>query len=127
MDFISTAATAAQDDLLIVEYHRVQAESPEFLTKYEGINQSIDMKVTTLVFKAAPEPVIALYDFIMTTFVPQSNPETTVNESPDHLAAETPQAVVTTQANTAEKIRVQAKLASVQGRHPSCLCVWIVD
>jgi vacuolar protein sorting-associated protein 13A/C len=42
---------------------------PEYLTVHEGIDQSVDIKMSTLVFRAAPERVLGLYDFIMTTFV----------------------------------------------------------
>ena len=40
------------------------------LAKFDGIAQSVDIKISTFIFKAAPEPVLAVYDFVMTTFVP---------------------------------------------------------
>ncbi|KAJ7071032.1 vacuolar protein sorting-associated protein 13 [Mycena amicta] len=93
-------------DLLSLTYRRVQKESPEFLTVYEGIDQSVDIQLSTFVFRAAPEPVVALYDFIMTTFVPQSGPAAEVSPV-------TPENEVAVQAS-AGKIRVLVKLASVQ-------------
>jgi vacuolar protein sorting-associated protein 13A/C len=100
-------------DLLSLTYRRVQKESPEFLTIYEGIEQSIDMKISTFIFCAAPEPVLSLYDFIMTTFVPQSNPGMveSAQESPAGVEPE-----IAAQAPSGGKIRVLVKLASVQGR-----------
>lgn len=102
-------------DLLSVVYTRVQKESPEFLSIYEGIDQSVDIKISTFIFRAAPEPVISLYDFIMTTFVPQSNTPpgistqvVTVDQS-GRVAAED-----TTASDG--KIRVLVKLARVQGQ-----------
>ncbi|KAF7339474.1 hypothetical protein MSAN_02161700 [Mycena sanguinolenta] len=98
-------------DLLSLTYRRVQKESPEFLTVYDGIDQSVDIKISTFIFRAAPEPVLSLYDFIMTTFVPK----------PDPAASESPDASPTglepdpaTQAASGGKIRVLVKLASVQ-------------
>ncbi|KDR84988.1 hypothetical protein GALMADRAFT_233521 [Galerina marginata CBS 339.88] len=72
--FISTPELGSMEkDLLRISYIRVQKESPDFLTLAEGIDQNVDIKISTLVFRAAPEPVLALYDFIMTTFVPNSD------------------------------------------------------
>ncbi|KAJ7492621.1 vacuolar protein sorting-associated protein 13 [Mycena latifolia] len=98
-------------DLLSLTYRRVQKESPEFLTVYEGIDQSVDITISTFIFRAAPEPVLALYDFIMTTFVPQSNPA--MVESPEDSPAGVEPELVT-QPASGGKIRVLVKLASVQ-------------
>lgn len=73
--FISTPQEiSGSPDLLQVKYTRAQRESPEFQTIFEGVDQSIDVKMSTLVFRAAPEPILDVYDFIMTTFVPSSQP-----------------------------------------------------
>ncbi|KAG9314366.1 N-terminal region of Chorein, a TM vesicle-mediated sorter-domain-containing protein [Chiua virens] len=55
-----------EKDLLSVSYLRVQRNSPEFSTVYDDIEQSIDVRLSTFIFNAAPEPVISLYDFLMT-------------------------------------------------------------
>ncbi|KAF8274093.1 hypothetical protein EI94DRAFT_1696360 [Lactarius quietus] len=55
-------------DLLRVDYTRVQNASPE----YEGFDQDITVDVSTVIFWTAPEPLLTLYDLIMTTFVPSS-------------------------------------------------------
>jgi len=98
-------------DLLSIAYSRVQKQSPDFLTLYEGINQNVDIKMTTLIFRAAPEPVLALYDFIMTTFV--SNPgqvsQPTAEAIPRDLRDEK------TRNDPDEKIRVLVKLEGIQG------------
>lgn len=101
---------ASQDkDLLSVAYTRVQRESPEFNAVYEGIEQKVDVKISTFIFSAAPEPVITLYDFIMTTFVPQNN------TAPLSIEQQ-PSSVAKTQSNNGDgKIHVTVHLASVQG------------
>ncbi|KAJ6610914.1 vacuolar protein sorting-associated protein 13 [Mycena sp. CBHHK59/15] len=98
-------------DLLSLTYRRVQKESPEFHTIYEEIDQSVDIKISTFIFRAAPEPVLSLYDFIMTTFVPQSNTPMIENaeESPSGAEPE-----LAAQVSSDGKIRVLMKLASVQ-------------
>ncbi|KAF7791866.1 hypothetical protein EIP86_002890 [Pleurotus ostreatoroseus] len=107
--FISSAAADTSDDLLTVKYTRVDALSPQFMTTYEGIAQSVDVKITTVICRAAPEPVVALYDFIMTTFVPEKNDA--VPPSPD-ADVSTPD--IQTQGTSQDKIRVTVKLAGVQ-------------
>ena len=112
MSSVDSESTTA-DDLLTVDYTRAQKASPEFLTVYEGIDQNIDVKISTFVFKAAPEAVLMLYDFIMTTFVP----DTGNNAEQQDSTVKTGQGVeqpVQAQAED-QKIRVLVKLASIQG------------
>ncbi|KAJ7783787.1 vacuolar protein sorting-associated protein 13 [Mycena maculata] len=98
-------------DLLSLTYTRVQKESPEFVTVYEEIDQSVDIKISTFIFRAAPEPVLALYDFVMTTFVPQSNPAMIESAEESPIGAR-PEPVE--ESASGGKIRVLVKLASVQ-------------
>ncbi|CAK5280530.1 unnamed protein product [Mycena citricolor] len=101
----SPEADSSHDrDLLSLTYRRAQKESPEFTTVYEGIDQSVDIKLSTFIFRAAPEPVLTLYDFIMTTFVPQSS----------NTPAPVEPADVQTPSASDGKIRVLVKLDSVQ-------------
>jgi vacuolar protein sorting-associated protein 13A/C len=114
MEFVTSAAADSPDeDLLTVDYKRVQKMSPEFWTLCEGIDQSVDIRVSTFVFHAAPEPVVGLYDFVMSTFVPQS-PEPASRDRPsDAMSLADTQAPTPTPA--ADKIRVVIRLASVKG------------
>ncbi|KAJ8084002.1 Vacuolar protein sorting-associated protein 13 [Marasmius tenuissimus] len=113
MKFISSNETAEKEDLLSVGYTRVQKESPEFLTVHEGIDQAVDVKISTFRFYAAPEPVVSLYDFIMTTFVPSSNANIQQEREPSPENYGTPAPVAQSTAN-AGKIKVGVELASVQ-------------
>lgn len=116
--FMSSAEAGANSDrdLLAVKYTRAQQASPDFLTVYEGIDQSIDAQISTVILRAAPEPILTLYDFIMTTFVPKSAP---APESEDLKTSVAGQSAADIQANTSpaapSAIRVMAKLESVQG------------
>ena len=130
IEFMTSADTAGQDDLLIVRYKRCQPESPVFLTQFDGIDQSVDIKITTFIFRAAPEPVLAVYDFVMTTFVPAPAPNQQPHEvalvgeesSTGHSKDAAPVAVVE-QQQAAQKIRVLVNLASVQGNLPTGVVV----
>jgi vacuolar protein sorting-associated protein 13A/C len=110
--FISTPEISAtgNKDLLRIAYARVQKESPEFATIYESVDQNVDIKVSTLVFRAAPEPVLALYDFIMTTFVPRPD------QVPQNLSEPRPeQESGVVQGDSDSKIRVLIKLEGIKG------------
>ncbi|KAF4623901.1 hypothetical protein D9613_001806 [Agrocybe pediades] len=116
IQFISTPApdvgSLSEKRLLQVSYMRVQRDSPDFQTIAEGIDQSVDIKISTLVFQAAPEPVLTLYDFIMTTFVPASEQ---TPQSGDALQFTTASNIAAPEsADTEGKIRVIMKLAGVR-------------
>ncbi|TBU65089.1 vacuolar protein sorting-associated protein 13 [Dichomitus squalens] len=113
LEFMSSATGPTNEDLLIVKYTRVQQASPEFQPVYEGIDQNVDMKISTFLFRAAPEPVVTVYDFIMTTFVPQTGQiETTPPNSPE--GENGPPEIVVESGVSAQKIRVLLTLASIQ-------------
>lgn len=119
IEFMSSADTTGQDNLLIVRYKRCQPESPVFLAKFDGIDQNVDIRISTFIFRAAPEPVLAVYDFVMTTFVPGPAPNQQIAQVADGEALlsqeqESAPAVVV-QQQTTQKIRVLVNLASVQG------------
>lgn len=116
--FVSSAGENTNDQLLMVKYVRAQQLSPEFHTTYEGIDQSVDIKISTVVLRAAPEPVISLYDFIMNTFVPNRSALSTAIEASPETTPEidSPEPAPAVIRGSIEKIRVFVKLASVQGR-----------
>ncbi|KAG1757583.1 vacuolar protein sorting-associated protein 13 [Suillus lakei] len=99
-------------DLMKISYKRVQKNSPEFATVYESIDQSVDVQLSTFLFHAAPEPVVSLYDFIMTTFVPQS-PEQPANTTPSAIVISAEGELSPPPSDTGT-IRVSVRLDSVQ-------------
>lgn len=100
---ITSEQAGGSEDLVVVHYIKVQKTSPEFLSVHEGVDQSIEANVSTLRILAEPEPVLALYDFIMTTFVPEHNQ----NELPEaaSVQGETPE--------QSDKLRIRVKLRSI--------------
>jgi vacuolar protein sorting-associated protein 13A/C len=127
IEFMSSADTASQDDLLVVRYKKCQPESPVFLTQFDGIDQAVDIKISTFTFRAAPEPVLAVYDFIMTTFVPGPAPDQRQRQvSPAAggdgargQAKDVATVAVAGQQQAAQKIGVLVNMASVQGISPA--------
>lgn len=118
IEFMTSAdPDSTQDkDLLIVKYKRAQRESPEFESLFEGIDQNVDVQISTFIFHAEPEPVVALYDFVMTTFVPSADGQaiTQANIEQEGTVANHSQDVAS--ANLIDsKIKVLVRLDSVQG------------
>ncbi|BEI82300.1 hypothetical protein CcaverHIS002_0301680 [Cutaneotrichosporon cavernicola] len=100
-----TAGDPSDVKLVRVKYLKVEKDAPDFMTKHEGIDTSIDTELSTFNITLAPEPILSLYDFIMTTFVGQDDPETPIAEQ----AAEQSQEPVST-----DKMRIRVKLTSAQ-------------
>lgn len=116
--FISSEQSGSQE-LVKVKYTRVQPESPEFATIYESINQSVDVEFSTIVLRAQPEPVVAMYDFMMSTFV-NNGPKPTPKSPPvasEHAAIALPAEHSPSPSQTSvEQIRVNVKLQGVEGK-----------
>lgn len=102
------STTGPNTDLLSVKYTRIQKDSPEYTAVYEGVDQNVDIRISTIVFHAAPEPIISLYDFIMATFVSTSEQTTSTSANQDPPPD-------TSQSMYESKIKVVIKLDSVQG------------
>ncbi|KAH9835542.1 vacuolar protein sorting-associated protein 13 [Rhodofomes roseus] len=113
LECISSAVGGSDGDLLVVKYVRVDRQSPEYVPLYNGIDQSVNITTSTFIFRAAPEPVISLYEFIMTTFVPEKRADAAPSpvDSPQIDNAVSSQEAAGT---ASDKINVSLKLASVQ-------------
>ena len=103
--------TSPEKNLLSVKYKRAQKDSPDFTTIFDSIDQSVEATISTVIFKTAPEPVLTLYDFIMTTFVPKSEPP-----SIKAIADVQDSDLINPSSPSSGKIRVIVKLASVQSQ-----------
>jgi vacuolar protein sorting-associated protein 13A/C len=113
--FSSANGSVERRDLLRVDYTRVQSSSPEYLLNYDGYDQIISVDVSTVIFRVAPEPLVTLYNFIMTTFVPSSP---TLGETPSSAQTSSTVAQPTSESlpeYATRKLRLLVKLASVQG------------
>jgi vacuolar protein sorting-associated protein 13A/C len=113
--FMSSAELNATQDknLLTVKYMRAQKASPDFATVYEGIDQSVDITISTVILRAAPEPVLTMYDFMMTTFVPKSETPT-IDAVANQVSSTNVSELGLQNSGSSEQIRVGVKLATVQ-------------
>jgi len=104
--------SSAGKDLLRVDYTRIQNNSPDYLSLYEGYDQIISVDVSTVIFRAAPEPLVTLYDLLMATFVPPSpSPGDAPSLAQDSSAVSQPTRESSSQTG---KLRLLVKLASVE-------------
>ncbi|KAF8509808.1 vacuolar protein sorting-associated protein 13 [Gautieria morchelliformis] len=106
-----------EGELLSVAYARVQPEHADYMPIQEGFDQNIKILLSTFIFHAAPEPVILLYDFIMTTFVPEKSASTSPLVSAPKEERDTRQEGEQQATIRPSKIRVTVNLASVQGMY----------
>ena len=102
--------------LLQVRYMKVQKDSPEFMTVHEGVDQSVDVDLSTFRISAAPEPILNLYDFIMTTFVPSNESAGTPVAGGESQIAPSENIDAEQVEQGTDKLRVRVKVISASGK-----------
>lgn len=127
----SAVSSDASSDMKLVKvrYMKVQKNSPDYMTKHDGVDQSVETELSTFKITVAPEPILALNDFIMTTFVPQpdqqAGPATVQDgEVEKKDAAIGIQQQQQQQQQSADKIRVRVRLTSAQSECSMLSCFW---
>jgi len=115
---IDTGDSQTQD-LMKVAYRKVHKDSPEYMTVFDGADQSISVDLTTFRIHAQPEPLLALYDFIMTTFVPNGPNEADSATGGDQAAIAAKQEE---QEDSGDKIRIRVKLRSIEREYRTKTC-----
>jgi vacuolar protein sorting-associated protein 13A/C len=115
----SAVSSDASSDMKLVKvrYMKVQKNSPEYMTKHDGVDQSVETELSTFKITVAPEPILALNDFIMTTFVsqPDQQQQTVAEQAGEPKKDEV--TVAQQQQQSADKIRVRVRLTSAQSEH----------
>ncbi|KAF2789276.1 vacuolar protein sorting-associated protein 13 [Melanomma pulvis-pyrius CBS 109.77] len=105
------ASADEQKDLFWLKFVKVNKESPEFTTKYEGIAMNLDVAVSTINLIVTRKTLLTLLDFVLITFTnpgpPQNQPaQITAKQGEQQQAAQQPQA-------DQDKIRIKAKLKRI--------------
>jgi len=102
--------TSEEEKLLSVSYTRLLKASSTLSKTYNDVEQNVDIVLSTFIFKAVPEPVVSLYDFIMNTFLPQETSTSIPQENPQPR-----ENTAMASSNTNGAIRVTVKLDSIRG------------
>jgi vacuolar protein sorting-associated protein 13A/C len=100
-----------QKDLFNLKFVKVNKDSPEFQTKYEGIATNLDVDVSTINLIVTRRTLLTLLDFVLITFTNPDQPDNTqaqIAAKSDEQQETTPQP----QADT-DKIRIRAELKRI--------------
>ena len=93
-------------DLVFVQYLMVSPNSPEFHDKFEGIEDSITVNLSTINLMVTRESVLTVYDWILQTFTSAGAESEPVPEKP--VTQPEGEAV-----SKASKMRIKIKLSSI--------------
>ena len=100
-------------DLLYIKFVKVNRDSPELSTEYEGIETNIDISVSTITLIITRKTLLTLLDFVLVTFQGQ-NPGSGASNSVIEDEDESPVAKNTTAESSDQisKLRVKVNLNS---------------
>jgi len=93
-------------DLVFVQYLMVSPHSPELHDKFEGIESSILVNLSTINVMITRESVLTVYDWILQTFTSAGAEPTSVPEKPETKLEEDA-------VRKASKMRIKIKLSSI--------------
>ncbi|EXX73461.1 Vps13p [Rhizophagus irregularis DAOM 197198w] len=101
-------------DLVHIKYFKVNPKSPEYMSKFEGIDQGVDIELSTITVIISRESILTLYSFILDTFT--SPPTSTPTPTPQAVDVQpgTESEEVRTPQSKPSTIRVKAKLNSIR-------------
>ena len=99
-------------DLFDVKFVKVNADSPEFQSTYEGIATNLDVSMSTINLIVTRRTLLTLLDFVLVTFASpdQSPPSPEAIESPEKPRE---QERASDSSSGTDKIRIKADLDSV--------------
>jgi vacuolar protein sorting-associated protein 13A/C len=103
-------STEEQKDLFTLKFVKVNKDSPEFMTKYEGIAMNLDIAVSTINLIVTRRTLLTLLDFVLITFTNPGPPN-----QQQIAAKQGDQQLVAKQQPPAEqdKIRIRAELKRI--------------
>ncbi|KAL8726828.1 MAG: hypothetical protein Q9166_006444 [cf. Caloplaca sp. 2 TL-2023] len=112
---ISSRGFGAKEDkeLFNVKFVKVNSESPELKSTYEGIATNLDVSISTLNLIVTRKTLLTLLDFVLLTFTgpdQPSRPAKSIEDAPEGQVAEEP---APNSGQSPDKIRVKVGLESV--------------
>ncbi|KAG9201093.1 hypothetical protein G6514_006005 [Epicoccum nigrum] len=99
-----------QKDLFSLKFTKVNKESPEFQTKFEGIATNLDVQVSTINLIVTRKTLLTLLDFVLITF---TNPDQTQNQQAQIAAKPDEQQSAKQSDAEPDKIRIRAELKRI--------------
>jgi vacuolar protein sorting-associated protein 13A/C len=102
------ASADEQKDLFSLRFVKVDKESPEFQTKYEGIAMNLDVAVSTISLIVTRRTLLTLLDFVLITF---TNPDSPQQQQITAAPGDEEEAAI--QPVEQDKIRIRAELKRI--------------
>ncbi|EDU45185.1 vacuolar protein sorting-associated protein 13a [Pyrenophora tritici-repentis Pt-1C-BFP] len=99
-----------QKDLFSLKFVKVNKESPDFQSKYEGIATNLDVAVSTINLIVTRRTLLTLLDFVLDTFTTPGPPQ---NQQAQITDKEEEQPVVSQTQAEPDKIRIRAELKRI--------------
>ncbi|KAF3008444.1 hypothetical protein E8E13_003289 [Curvularia kusanoi] len=99
-----------QKDLFSLKFTKVNKESPEFQTKFEGIATNLDVHVSTINLIVTRKTLLTLLDFVLITF---TNPDQPQNQQAQIAAKPDEQEIAKQSDAEPDKIRIRAELKRI--------------
>ncbi|KAF1991838.1 vacuolar protein sorting-associated protein 13 [Aulographum hederae CBS 113979] len=100
-------------DLFQLKFIKVNKDSPEFQSKYEGISTNLDVSVSTINLIVTRRTLLTLLDFVLITFTNPETPQDASKPPPSLEDEESDQEVVSAPPQEADKIRIKAELKRI--------------
>ncbi|KAF2036721.1 vacuolar protein sorting-associated protein 13 [Setomelanomma holmii] len=105
------ASADEQKDLFTLKFVKVNKESPEFQTKFEGIATNLDVAVSTINLIVTRRTLLTLLDFVLITFTNPGQPD---NQQAQIESKPSEQQQVSQQSQAEpDKIRIRAELKRI--------------
>lgn len=98
-------------NLIHVIYTKVKEESPEYQPVYEGIDQNVDIAVSTINLVVTRRSILILFDFILTTFTSPEGNKPKGSQTQQQTIVDQEEAAV--EGSSEGKIKVRVKLTSI--------------
>lgn len=101
-------------DLFNVKFVKVNKDSPEFDSTYEGIATHLDVAISTLNLVVTRRTLLTLLDFVLVTFTsPEAPPSREALESSDKVNQQKAEVAAADSSDGTDKIRIKVDLESV--------------
>lgn len=101
--------TNKKEDLLLIKFVKVNKDSPEFQSTYEGIATNLDVSMSTINLMVTRKTLLTLLDFVMSTFAGGDNQDKAQVEEKETEEEEEVEAP----AQEADKIRIKVQLKRI--------------
>ncbi|KAK6330143.1 hypothetical protein TWF730_004642 [Orbilia blumenaviensis] len=110
----SEGSKAVDKSLIHVKYVKINRNSPEYMTIYEGIDTNIDVSISTVDVVVTRTTLLTLLDFVVTTFTNQNDKQIEKSPIPEKQQGDEPSQFQTQEIEHGpEKMRVKIDLSTI--------------